>query len=89
MLESCRGLTIRFPMIKYGLSVAIALLVLSAGAEATKWQTLTGCVLVDNDSNDADSFVVRAGNDTIHLRLYFVDAPESFVGTDADAKRVR
>ncbi|MEI8063096.1 MAG: helix-hairpin-helix domain-containing protein [Verrucomicrobiota bacterium] len=45
--------------------------------------------LVDNPSNDGDSFVVQAGDRKLHLRLYFVDCPESVATTDADAKRVR
>lgn len=41
------------------------------------WTVLKDCVLVENASNDADSFHVRHGNDEYLLRLYFVDAPET------------
>lgn len=34
--------------------------------------------LVEKDGNDGDSFVVRAGDREFELRLYFVDAPESY-----------
>jgi len=52
-------------------------------------QKLTDVRLVENPSNDGDSFVVQAGDRRLHLRLYFVDCPESVATTDADAKRVR
>jgi competence ComEA-like helix-hairpin-helix protein len=56
---------------------------------AADLQRFTGVRLVDNPSNDADSFVVQAAERRFHVRLYFVDAPESTATTDADAKRVR
>ncbi len=80
------------PVVRLLVTGVIGWLVLVGGspsAAGARWQTFPACTLVDHDSNDADSFIVRAGDETIHLRLYFVDAPESFVGTDADAKRVR
>lgn len=45
--------------------------------------------LIENPSNDGDSFVVQAGARPLHVRLYFADCPESVATTDADAKRVR
>ena len=51
---------------------------------------LTNVVLVaHHPANDGDSFIVQAGERQLHLRLYFVDCPETVVVTDADAKRVR
>ncbi len=47
----------------------------ASGSE--RWTELKGCVLVDNPSNDADSFHVRHGTNEYILRLYFVDAPET------------
>jgi len=41
------------------------------------WETLEGCRLSRNDSNDADSFHVRHGGKDYIFRLYFVDAPET------------
>lgn len=52
-------------------------------------EKFTDVRLVENPSNDGDSFVVQAGNRQLHLRLYFADCPESVATTDADAKRVR
>jgi competence ComEA-like helix-hairpin-helix protein len=56
---------------------------------ATELQKFTGVQLVENPSNDGDSFVVKTAERQLHLRLYFVDCPESVATTDADAKRVR
>ncbi|MBA5248931.1 MAG: hypothetical protein FE834_05280, partial [Gammaproteobacteria bacterium] len=33
---------------------------------------------------DGDSFLVDIGDSVIHLRLYFVDCPESTVGSKSD-----
>jgi len=41
------------------------------------WETLEGCRLIRNDSNDADSFHVRHDGKDYIFRLYFVDAPET------------
>lgn len=56
------------------------------GAELDK---LTDVHLVDSPANDGDSFLVRAGDRELHLRLYYVDCPETMVSNDVDAKRVR
>ena len=56
---------------------------------ATELQKFTNVRLVENPSNDGDSFVVQATERQLHLRLYFVDCPESVATTDADAKRMR
>lgn len=43
---------------------------------------------VENDGNDGDSFHVRAGGRDFELRLYFVDAPESYLSDRyADQRR--
>lgn len=49
------------------------------------WTTFEHCTYVENPSNDGDSFRVRCGKQSIHVRLYFVDAPES---NHTDAPRV-
>lgn len=41
------------------------------------WQTLDGCTLVEDGSNDGDSFVLRHEGRDYTFRLYFVDCPES------------
>ncbi len=74
----------RFPII--GILWLTATVTLPA---ATPLQKFTDVRLTENPSNDGDSFVAMAGERRLHLRLYFVDAPESVATTDADAKRVR
>ena len=45
---------------------------------AADWEMLKDCRLIDNASNDGDSFRVRASNgDELLFRLYHVDCPES------------
>lgn len=64
-------------------------LLIAGNVWALDLQKFTDVKLVENPSNDGDSFVVMAGEKQMHLRLYFVDCPESVATTDADAKRVR
>jgi competence ComEA-like helix-hairpin-helix protein len=71
------------------LVVATWCLMLADRADAREWQTFKDCQLVENPTNDGDSFHVQAGEKQIVVRLYFVDCPETTAGTDADAKRVR
>lgn len=53
-------------------------------------QTITGCILIDAPGNDGDSFRIRTPEDGEHIvRLYYVDCPETTVGTETDARRVR
>lgn len=60
-------------------ALAVCLLLFgSACAQARgPWVVLNDCLLVDNPSNDADSFHVRAGRKEYIFRLYFADAPET------------
>jgi len=45
--------------------------------------------LANHDINDGDSFFVQVGDRVLHLRLYFVDCPETSVNNDHDARRVQ
>jgi endonuclease YncB( thermonuclease family) len=77
-----------------------ALLIATAGFSATTepapkkrapakkpktWESFEKCTYLENTSNDGDSFQVRHGKKTLHVRLYFVDAPETNL---ADPERV-
>jgi len=54
------------------------LLTFSSAAEAKgPWVVLKDCRLAKNESDDADSFHVKAGGKEYIFRLYFVDAPET------------
>ena len=48
----------------------------SAQASSKPWQTLEGCVVVQNKSNDGDSFHVRWEGREFIFRIYFADCPE-------------
>jgi competence ComEA-like helix-hairpin-helix protein len=56
---------------------------------AMEMEKLTNVTWLDSPANDGDSFLVRDGERQLHLRLYFVDCPETRVSNDVDAKRVR
>jgi len=71
------------------LSGCLVLLGIGDLRAASELEKFTNARLIENPSNDGDSFVVKAGERQLHLRLYFVDCPESVATTDADAKRVR
>ncbi len=52
------------------------------------YDRLSDARLVERDGNDGDSFLVRAGGKEFELRLYFVDAPESYLSDRyADQRR--
>jgi competence ComEA-like helix-hairpin-helix protein len=56
---------------------------------AADLQMFSNVRLVDNPANDGDSFFVEADRKTFHVRLYFVDCPETSTGSKSDAQRVR
>ena len=70
------------------------LLLFTLGATATPafaagLNTLRNAVLVQARMNDGDSFLVKAGRRELHLRLYYVDCPETTYGSPAEVERVR
>jgi hypothetical protein len=64
-------------------TLVIASLCLASLAYADEWQTLRNCRLIENESNDGDSFHVETNGKEYILRLYFVDAPEAEEGGPA------
>jgi len=53
------------------------LIALVAIVRADDWEVIKNCRLMDNASNDGDSFHVKADGEERIFRLYFVHAPES------------
>jgi hypothetical protein len=51
----------------------VILLALGSLACADEWQTIRNCRLIENESNDGDSFHVKADGKEHIFRLYFVD----------------
>jgi endonuclease YncB( thermonuclease family) len=64
-------------MFKFISPVVAAFAVLLNSTFADEWVTLTNCRLIENESNDGDSFHVMHDEEEYLFRLYFVDAPES------------
>jgi endonuclease YncB( thermonuclease family) len=62
---------------RFALLIFLCLLSL---VRADEWQTLRNCRLMDNESNDGDSFHVKADGEERIFRLYFADTPEAESG---------
>lgn len=62
---------------------------LARPASADDLQKFSNVQLIDDPANDGDSFLVKAGDKTYHLRLYFVDCPETSASIKDDAERIR
>jgi len=58
-------------------------------AHAAELVALPNATLAESASNDGDSFQVRAGGRALHLRLYYVDCPETAHRSRADLERMR
>lgn len=56
---------------------------------AANLQLFSNARLVNNPANDGDSFFAEAGGKSFHVRLYFVDCPETSTSSKSDAQRVR
>ncbi len=56
---------------------------------AAELETIKNATLVEAGLNDGDSFRVKANGKVLHLRLYYVDCPETAAGTDAELERIR
>jgi len=56
---------------------------------AADLQRFSNAQLINNPANDGDSFLVEANGNSFHVRLYFVDCPETLIAFTSDAQRVR
>ncbi len=71
-------------------AAALMALILLTAIPAGALQKIADCTLIDAPGNDGDSFRVRTPEDGEHIvRLYYVDCPETTIGTETDARRVR
>ena len=52
-------------------------------------QMFSNARLINNPANDGDSFLVEANGKSFHVRLYFVDCPETLIAFTGDAQKVR
>jgi len=58
-------------------------------SHAADLQMFPNARLINNQANDGDSFIVEANGKSFHVRLYFVDCPETSISSKSDAQRVR
>lgn len=58
-------------------------------SHAAGLQKFTNARLIDNPANDGDSFLVEADGKSFHVRLYFVDCPETSTNSKSDARRIQ
>jgi len=56
---------------------------------AADLQMFSNSRLINDPANDGDSFLVEANGKSFHVRLYFVDCPETLFASKSDAQRVR
>ncbi len=56
---------------------------------AAELQKFSNVILVDHTANDGDSFFLEVDGKTLHVRLYFVDCPETSASSTVDAQRIQ
>ena len=56
---------------------------------ATDLQMFSNAKLINDPSNDGDSFLIKTNEKSFRLRLYFVDCPETSISSKSDAQRVQ
>jgi len=56
---------------------------------AADLQIFSNARLISDPANDGDSFLVEANGKSFHVRLYFVDCPETSTSSMSDAQRIR
>jgi len=56
---------------------------------AADLQIFPNARLINDPANDGDSFLVETNGKSFHVRLYFVDCPETSTSSMSDAQRVR
>ena len=56
---------------------------------AAELQKFSNVKLIDHPANDGDSFFLEVDGKTLHVRLYFVDCPETSASSTVDAQRIQ
>ena len=74
---------------KYLFSVLLFSCWVTTFLPAAELEIIKNATLVEASLNDGDSFKVRADGKELHLRLYYVDCPETAAGTAAEIERIR
>ncbi len=76
-------------VIKFSLLTFVLVLGCVFPSFADELQRFSHVRLMDNPANDGDSFYLDASGKHIHVRLYFVDCPETYIASKSDARRLR
>ncbi len=76
-------------MKKFLFSILVLSCCLATALPAAELERIENATLVEAGLNDGDSFKVQAAGKELHLRLYYVDCPETTAGTDAELERIR
>ncbi len=76
-------------IIRLSFAIAILTFVFLIPSFASELQIFSNVNLVNNPQNDGDSFYVEASGKQLHVRLYYVDCPETSIGSKSDAQRVK
>ncbi len=63
-------------------------LITSTAGFAAELISLNDATLIDNPSNDGDSFFVSVNGEELHMRLYFVDCMETNFSSKAEVDRI-
>ena len=63
-------------------------LITSTAGFAAELISLNDATLIDNPSNDGDSFFVSVNEEELHMRLYFVDCMETNFSSKAEVDRI-
>jgi len=75
--------------IKFQVLAALLIGIRIHPSPADELQKFSDTKLINNPANDGDSFLVSADGKLIHVRLYFVDCPETSINSKSDAQRLR
>ena len=73
---------------KYLFSILFLSCCLATALPAAELETIENATLIEAGLNDGDSFKVKAGGKELHLRLYYVDCPETAYDSETDWDRV-
>ena len=76
-------------MKKYLLSILLLAGCIAIPLSAAELISIKNATLVEANLNDGDSFKINAAGRELHLRLYYVDCPETTYNSKSELERIR
>ena len=76
-------------MKKYLLPILLLAGCIAVPLSAAELISIKNATLVEADLNDGDSFKINAAGRELHLRLYYVDCPETTYNSKSELERIR